>query len=128
MGLAIFTVFALFAFLLLNGLLMSLGGWERVLSGLAAVCGVLVFLAALLDMWLRSAPARVKADLEMRDDLFRRGMVAYLVDDLKAAEASFREALAIDPTDVEAFFRLAVVSNRSGDARQAAFWLRRVLR
>jgi tetratricopeptide (TPR) repeat protein len=130
LGLAIFTVFAICGFALLNGLWVSMAQ-ETARATLVAVSAslcVLLFLAAWGDLWRRTRPGTVKREAELREGFLRQGTIAYLRGDLKEAAASFREAVRVNPTDVEALFRLGVVHSREGDARQARVWLRKARR
>ena len=128
LGLAIFTAFAVAGFVLLNGILVSLGPWKGFLVTIAAVLSVLVFVGAWIDLWQRTSPKRVQAEDGAREKFLREGTVSYLEGDLDRADSCFRMALEIDPQDVEAFFRLGVVCCRRGESRQAALWLRKVRR
>lgn len=128
LGLTLFTVFAVCLFLLGNGFLVILGGWQELLVWIGATGAVLAYLVAVVDILLRSSPRRVAREAEARDRLFREGVVAYLASDLEASDRAFRGMLRIDPVDVEALFRLAVVHCRLGQERAGGAWLRKVRR
>lgn len=127
-GLAIFTVFAVSAFALLNGLLIYLG--ERrglVVAGSAAVlAGASVF--AWVDLLRRTSPARVREESEERERNLKDGTVAYVMGDFDAAAERFTRSVEADPSDFEALFRLGITHSRAGRTREAALWLRRALK
>ena len=127
-GLAIFTVFAVSAFALLNGLFIYLG--ERrslVVAGSAALLvGASVF--AWVDLLRRTSPARVREESEERERNLKDGTVAYVTGDFDAAAERFTKCVEADPSDFEALFRLGITHSRAGRTREAALWLRRALK
>ena len=127
-GLAIFTVFAVAGFGLLNGLFIYLGEMRAfIIGGAAAVlAGATAF--SWYDILRRTGLARVRAEAEERERSLKAGTVAYLEGDLDAAAGHFTLPLEADPADFEALFRLGIVRARAGRAREAALWLRRALR
>jgi cytochrome c-type biogenesis protein CcmH/NrfG len=127
-GLRLFTLAALAAFVLLNAALIYVGSWRSILLVAATLGVVLVVLWCWLDILRLTAGDRVHADIQVRQEALWEGTLAYLKNDLPAARARFEACVRRDPTDVEALFRLAVVTARSGDGRRARALLRRTLR
>jgi len=127
-GLAIFTVFAVAGFGLLNGLYIYLGDMRTfIICGAAAVlAGTTAF--SWYDILRRTAPAKVRAEAEERERSLKAGTSAYLEGDLEAAAGHFTATLEADPADFEALFRLGIVRARAGRQREAALSLRRALR
>jgi len=128
LGLAIFTLFAVALFVLLNGLYLYLGPWRTSLTVFAVALLSLVTLGCWIDIIRRTGRRQVRAEEEARQLNLRNGMVAYLRSDLDQAVGFFRACLRANPLDVEALFRLGVVLARSGDGRLARSCLRRVLK
>jgi hypothetical protein len=128
LGLALFTAFAVAASGLLNGLFIYLGDGRGALIWVSASLLAAVHLGALWDLLGRTSAGAVRTAAELRERSLRRGMIEYLRGDLAAAEASFEACAAADPTDVEALFRLGVVTSRAGHAAAARSWLRRALK
>lgn len=127
-GLRLFTLAALATFILLNAALIYVGSWRSILLVAATLGVVLVVLWCWLDILRLTAGDRVHADIQVRQEALWEGTLAYLQNDLPAARARFEACVRRDPTDVEALFRLAVVTARSGDGRRARSLLRRTLR
>ena len=128
LGLALFTAFAGSVFLLGNGFVVVLGGWQRLFVWIGVTGVALSYVVAVADVLRRSSQRRFARESEAQERLYREGVVAYMSGDLREADRAFRGLLDIDPVDVEALFRLAVVQCRLGDARRAGMWLRKVRR
>lgn len=125
LGLGLFTVYALCFFTLTYGYFFYVGAGQ---SGWIAVS--FAFVLALhggswLELFLRTQPTRVRAEEERRARCLREGTLCYLKSDLESAEERFLSSLSVDPFDVEAQFRLAIVCSRAGRVHDARKWLRR---
>ena len=127
-GLAVFTGFAIALSGLLNGLFIYLGDGRGALVWVSALLLLAVTAGAWFDILRRTSPEAVRTAAEERERSLRDGVVAYLRGDLPGASALFRGCVRTDPADVEALFRLGVVTSRAGDARAARLWLRRALK
>ena len=90
---------------LLLGLIIAGGAW------LLAQCGMA---SSLLHSSRMRGPAR-----EQRDAHYREGMVAFLRDELDAAEAKFKAALRLDPGDVDSMLQLGTILKARGQRRRA---------
>jgi tetratricopeptide (TPR) repeat protein len=123
-GLAIFSLTAASAFLLLNVVLIGRGG-RTSLSWVAGAAVVLFWAFGIADVWRRTSPARLKRIEERKSAFLRSGIIAYLRDDLAAAQADFRACLKLDSQEPEALLRLGVVLSRQGAIRSARSFLRR---
>lgn len=71
---------------------------------------------------------RVEAGTEAADAHIRQALVAYLADDLGAAETAARAALRANPNDADALFYLGVVYAQTGRRRLARRAFGRCLR
>ena len=127
-GLAIFTVFAVAGFGLLNGLFIYLGEMRAFIIGAAAAALAAATVFSWYDILRRTSPAKVRVEAEERERSLKAGTVAYLEGDLEAAAGHFTLPLEADPADFEALFRLGIVRARAGRPREAALSLRRALR
>ncbi|MCX5648982.1 MAG: tetratricopeptide repeat protein [Planctomycetota bacterium] len=92
----------------------AVSSWEWALRGSAA--GVYVAAQASLGFRLRAIRRVGQTD---RDGRFCSALVAYLQDRLDESESVCRALLESDPDDVEAFFQLAMIARRRGDAATA---------
>jgi hypothetical protein len=127
-GLAVFTGFAIVLSGLLNGLFIYLGDGRGTLVAVSASLLLAITAGAWFDILRRTSPEAVRTAAEDRERSLREGTVAYLRGDLAGASALFKGCVGADPSDVEALFRLGVVTSRAGDARAARVWLRRALK
>jgi hypothetical protein len=128
LGLGLFTVFAIACSGLLNGLFIYLGQGRGALIWVSGLLLLAVAAFAWWDIVRRTSPQAVRTAMEARERSLREGTVAYLRGDLDAAAALFKGCADSDPTDVEALFRLGVVTSRAGNAGAARAWLRRALK
>lgn len=115
LGLAIFTAFAVVGFAWINGRFIYRGEGRELLLWIGGGAAVAIWLAAFVELWLRSAPARVERDKTARARFLLQGMIAYLKGDWAAAEVDFRGALKLEPQDVEALFRLGMTLLRKAE-------------
>jgi tetratricopeptide (TPR) repeat protein len=125
LGLCLFTLAAIAAFGVIDLLLLYQGVHRLFLARSIAAAGILIWLVSFADVWRRTSPARRQRLGEEKARLLRLGMIAYLRDDLEAAEEAFRACLSLDHQDVEALMRLGVVLARLGQVRAARRWLGR---
>ncbi len=124
-GLLIFTLVVLGAFVVVNSLLALEGPWRIWLSRPAGAAGLVFWLAGILDVLRMTSPRRLRRIEAEKRDLLRSGMIAYLRDDLEAAERSFRSCLKLDGQEVEALVRLGMVLARRSRPGRARSHLRR---
>ncbi len=127
LGLTIFTVAAICGFSFLNGLFIYQGEGREVLTWTSGTLSAITFIAAWVELFFRTSPAREERERTVGVRLLHQGTIAYLKNDSDNAALLFRECLRIDPQDVEALFRLGVTFARRGDKQQALRWLRRTL-
>lgn len=127
-GMFFFTAFAVAGFAFLNGLFLYLGAGRSVLIGTGGGVLLVATLWAWIDILLLTSPRRSQAYEGFRMKALQQGTLAYLQGDLAAAKAAFADCLRQDPADVEALFRLGVVTARAGEAREARALLRRASR
>jgi tetratricopeptide (TPR) repeat protein len=126
--LALFTVAAVMGFAWINGLFVYRGDGRAALAWGAGIALVLAIAGTWAELYWRTRPERVEEEEGIRKRLIREGTTAYLRQEDTVALESFRECLRLFPQDVEALFRLGVISSRIGDVRSARRWLRRTLR
>lgn len=128
LGLAIFTVAALIGFAWVNGAFIYRGAGRGALVWGAGSLLVIVSVGAWLEMFWRTRPERLEKEKAERSKLIRDGTAAYLRDEFGTALESFRRILKLFPQDIEALFRLGVISIRSGDVRAGRKWLRQTIK
>ena len=128
LGLALFTVAAVFGFALINGLFIYQGDGRTALQWTSGIFFAAVWAAGWIEILARTSPERLRREMETRKRLLDDGTVAYLQNDCQKAIDSFRACLRFEPNDVEAFFRLGVVYCSAGDRRQSRRWLRKTIR
>jgi len=112
-----------------GGCLVTAAVWPdrvapRTAVGLGLAAAAAYALAQGLLAWAYGS-ARRHARGEVRDEMFRSALSAYLAGRLDEAEALCRTLLHLDPDDVEATLQLASIARRRGDAAVARRRLRR---
>ena len=112
LGLLLFTVGATFAFGWINAVWIYRGEGRELLAWVAGILFLATWAFAWIDLYLRTAPARLARDAESRALFLEQGTIAFLRGDFENAEVNFRGALQLDPQDVEALFRLGITLSR----------------
>ncbi len=125
LGLSIFTVFAPCFFSLVYSYFLYVGPLRDQWVQASMTFLFLVYVGSWVELFLRTRPARVLAEAEMRADGLAGGMLLYVQGDLDGAARQFLRCLHLDPFDLEAQFRLGIVLARAGATREARRWLRR---
>lgn len=124
-GLLIFTLFAAAAFSLVNGLFLYLGGGRTLLVAFSLLLLGVTLAWSWISILRWTSPSRIRSIEERRNQAFREGAAAFVRGDNDGAVAAFSRCVEVDPGDVEALFRLGIVTARAGDTRGARSWLRR---
>lgn len=127
-GMALFTMAALCLFALVNLLLVYFGELRLLYLRLAGGGALFFWLTSVADVWRRTSPRRLRRLEREKEDLLRRGMIAYLRGQPDLAQEAFRASLRLDGDDVEALVRMGVVAARSGAVSLARRALRRARR
>jgi hypothetical protein len=124
-GLVLFTLVVASAFVMVNSLLVLSGPWRIWLSRPAAAAAILLWAVGVADIVRLTSPRRRRRIEEEKKELLRAGMIAYLKDDLEAAESAFRACLKLDSHEVEALVRLGMVLVHRSRPGRAKAYLRR---
>jgi len=85
---------------------------------------IAVYLAAFVDLALWFWRLRRGARCPLKERRLRAGMAAWAASDARIACEEFRQALKLDPADVEANLLFATVLARTGQVKQARRRLR----
>ncbi len=125
LGLSIFTVFAPCFFSLVYSYFLYVGPYRDHWVQASMTLLFLVYVGSWVELFLRTRPARVRAEEEMRADGLTGGLLLYVQGDLDGAARQFLRCLHLDPFDLEAQFRLGMVLARAGATREARRRLRR---
>ena len=125
LGLSIFTIFAPCFFSLLYSYLLYVGPYRDQWVQASVIFLFLIYVGSWVELFLRTRPARVRAEEEMRAEGLAGGMLLYVQGDLDGAARLFLRCLQLDPFDLEARFRLGIVLARAGATRAARRQLRR---
>lgn len=125
LGLLFFTAFAPCFFSFVHSYFLYVGPYRDRWIQASVILLLVVWIGSWIELFLRTRPAKVRAEEELRAEGLERGMVLYVRGDLEGAAHQFRRCLHLDPFDLEAQFRLGLVLARAGSTREARRWLRR---
>ncbi|MEM7232923.1 MAG: tetratricopeptide repeat protein [Planctomycetota bacterium] len=128
LGLGLFTIVAVFGFVLMNGMWIYRGAGAGFMTWISVAVCLATVVGSWIDLVLRTTPARVEREKSARERFLEQGTIAYTRGDFDSAEVDFRECLRIDPQDLEALFRLGVVLARKEDRVGAAKVFEQALR